>query len=108
MRDRCSIFWRLSGALSVALTLSACGGSGDPNNPGGGQDPMGGPFGANNLFGNPVVNLIPDQNQTAPSQMPGAAAHNVAAEHFGGNSNNEFEIRTAPGEGTCVSITRWK
>jgi len=21
---------------------------------------------------------------------------------------NEFEIRTAPGEGTCVSITRWK
>jgi serine/threonine-protein kinase RsbT len=21
---------------------------------------------------------------------------------------NEFEIRTAPGEGTCVSVTRWK
>ncbi|RZI86679.1 MAG: anti-sigma regulatory factor [Rubrivivax sp.] len=21
---------------------------------------------------------------------------------------NEFEIRTAPGEGTCVTITRWK
>ena len=21
---------------------------------------------------------------------------------------NEFEIRTAPGQGTCVSITRWK
>jgi serine/threonine-protein kinase RsbT len=21
---------------------------------------------------------------------------------------NEFEIRSAPGEGTCVTITRWK
>ena len=98
--------------------MSACGG-GDSNNPnkGGGPDPMGGPFGVGNLFGNPVVNLIPDQNApsqnvapsppsqvaTPPMQSPGAAAHDAAADHFGNGSNSNFAIRTLGNRADLVS-----
>ena len=113
-----SIAWRLAATCGVALAVSACGG-GDSNNPnkGGGPDPMGGPFGVGNLFGNPVVNLIPDQNApsqnvapsppsqvaTPPMQSPGAAAHDAAADHFGNGSNSNFAIRTLGNRADLIS-----
>jgi hypothetical protein len=99
-----SIVWRLAAAWGVALSVAACGGGDNNNpNPGGGADPMGGPFGANNLFGNPVVNLIPDQSETQPTQTPGAAAHDVSAQHFGQNQRSKFEIRTLGNRADLIS-----
>ena len=66
--------WRLCGALGVALGVVACGGDSDNPDKGGGSSPMGGPFGAGNLGGNTVVNLIPEQSDAANQSSTPASA----------------------------------
>jgi len=77
MQDRPWIFWRLCGALVIALAVSACGGGADPSG-----DPNAG---------------------VSAAGADGAAAHDASAEHFGGDARAKFGIRTLGNRADLIS-----